>query len=312
MDKLLDSLLRNIYFNLDNPASYGSVAALYKEAKRTNNSVTLAQVKNWLNAQDTYTLQKPAIRKFARRKTIARGIGDQYQCDLCDMTALAPANKGFKYLLTCVDIFSKQAWAIAIKRKTAQLTAEAFKHVLKDGIPTKVQTDAGKEFLGAFKKLLDDKGITYFVATNPDIKCSVVERLNRTLKTKMWKYFTEHKTFKYIDVLQKLVTAYNHSYHRSIKMRPIDVTKENEDVVRHNLYGTSIPLRKHFKFEVGDRGRLAKGKSDFDKGYYEKWTREVFVVAQRKMADEAVYYVRDLQGEDIHGVFYGSELQKIA
>ncbi len=313
MDELrhVDALLRDIYFNVKNPACYSGAPAVYTEAKKVDPTITLAIVKEWLHSQETYALQKPAVRKFSRRKTVTSGVGEQYQVDLCDMSALASENQGFRYLLTCIDIFSKRAWALPIKRKTAEECAVAFAKVLVDGVPRKVQADDGKEFKGAFKRLLDQHGIHFFIATNTDIKCAVVERFNRTLKTRMWKYFTEKKTFRYTNVLQDLVRAYNKSWHRSIKCRPVDVTKRNEREVYTTLYGDNRHSRAGFKFAVGDQVRLAKGKSSFDKGYYEKWTREVFVVDRRKMSDEPVYYVRDLRGEQVYGVFYGKELQLV-
>jgi hypothetical protein len=306
----LDALFHNIYYNTKNAACYSSVAALYKAAKEKDPSVTYSRVKEWLGRQRTYTLQKPAIRKYPRRKTVTSGLCQQYQVDLCDMTAVASENRGFKYLFTCIDIFSKVAWAIPLRNKTAAQCALALQRVLKDGVPKSLQADDGKEFRGEFKKLLDKQGIKFFVARNPDIKCAVVERFNRTIKTRLWKYFTEHNTFKYLDVIQDLVDAYNHSYHRSIKRRPVDVNLENEGDVWQTLYGDMRLSKKDFKFNVGDKVRLAKGKSTFDKGYYEKWTDpEIFVVSSRKMADQQVYYIKDMDGVDVYGVFYAPELQ---
>ena len=89
------------------------------------------------------------------------------------------------------------------------------------------------------------------------------------------------------------------------------MSKSNEQQVWRNLYGQDSFPTKDFDFEVGDKVRLAVGKGEFDKGYYEKWTKEIFVIATRKMGDQPVYYVKDLEGNDIHGVFYRNELQKV-
>jgi hypothetical protein len=78
--------------------------------------------------------------------------------------------------------------------------------------------------LHPFFKSIDVK---YYVSENPDIKMGMVERFNRTLKERMWRYFTHNTTRRYIDVLQKIISAYNHSYHRIIKMRPIEVNEKN-------------------------------------------------------------------------------------
>ena len=69
-----------------------------------------------------------------------------------------------------------------------------------------------------------------------ETKASVVERLMRTLKTRMWRYFTAKKTMRYIDMLPDLVYSYNHTIHRSIKKKPAEVTIDNEKQVWHTLY----------------------------------------------------------------------------
>ena len=96
-----------------------------------------------------------------------------------------------KYLLTCIDVFSKRAWALPLKNKSSKATARAFRSILRYGKPRVVQTDGGKEFRGLFEKLLSDRDIKFIVSYNPDIKCAVVERFNRTLKGRIWKYFTQ-------------------------------------------------------------------------------------------------------------------------
>ena len=57
------------------------------------------------------------------------------------------------------------------------------------------------------------------------------------MKEKMFRYFTAKGTYKYIDILDDLVESYNNSYHRTIKMAPIDVNIDNQDVVWANTYG---------------------------------------------------------------------------
>ena len=101
-----------------------------------------------------------------------------------------------------------------------------------------------------------------FFATNSESKASVIERFNRTLKNKMFRYFTYTNTRTYIDVLPELLESYNNSYHRSIKMKPSQVNKSNESLVWQTLYGktfsTVTPVR--FKFNVGDQVRISKVK----------------------------------------------------
>ena len=102
--------------------------------------------------------------------------------------------------------------------------------------------------------------------TYNETKASVVERVIRTLKTRMWRYFTAKKTMRYIEVLQDLVDSYNRSKHRSIRKKPINVTQNNEREVWHTLYGEREkegPVK--YKFEVGDQVRISKMKRTFEK-----------------------------------------------
>ena len=102
-----------------------------------------------------------------------------------------------------------------------------------------------------------DNNIEFFTVKS-GLKASVVERFNRTFKNKMYKYFTTKDTLTYIDVLPKLVKSYNSTYHRSIKMKPSQVTEANEAKVWDTLYGGDVQKRVWFKFQVGDRVRISR------------------------------------------------------
>ena len=104
-------------------------------------------------------------------------------------------------------------------KTTGKTLVHAFKSVLKSGRkPKSLQTDKGTEFKNKdFQNFFKSKKIHFFTTENPETKASIVERLQRTLKSRMWKYFTHHRTLRYLDVLSKLVYAYNHSYHHSIE-----------------------------------------------------------------------------------------------
>jgi len=173
-------------------------------------------------------------------------------------------------------------------------------------------TDKGKEFIGKpFQDYLNKKLIIFFTSNSPDVKASVVERYNRTLKTRLYKFFTEKRTFRYLNVLPKIVNSINDSFHRMIGCTPNEVTKKNENEIRKRLYGET-PLKKLrsviFKFNVGDHVRITKEKKIFDKGYLPNFTEEIFVITERIPRYPVVYKVKDLNGENIEGIFYNSEL----
>ena len=141
--------------------------------------------------QDTYTLHKPARRNFKRNRVIVRGIDEQWQMDLADMQSLKDYNDSYRYLLVCTDVFSKYAWIIPVKSKTGPALVEAFKVILSSGRkPHKIMTDQGTEFFNkSFQTLLKNEDIELFNTFN-ETKAPIVERVIRTFKTKMWRYFT--------------------------------------------------------------------------------------------------------------------------
>ena len=139
----------------------------------------------------------------------------------------------------------------------------------------------------------------------------MLERFNRTFKNKMYKYFTAKNTLSYIDVLPELVSSYNNTYHRSIKMKPSQVTKANESKVWDTLYGGDVQKRVHFKFQVGDRVRISKVKRMFEKSYLPNFTEEMFTVFKILARQVPVYKLKDDAGEILDATFYEAELQKV-
>ena len=106
--------LSNYYFNTKSPVAFTSPLALYREAKKHYPSLTLHQVKTWLQSKDTYTLHKPVRYNFPRNRVIVTRIDYQWQADLVDISSLARFNEGYKFLLTCIDVFSKFAWVVLL------------------------------------------------------------------------------------------------------------------------------------------------------------------------------------------------------
>src|ERR1700755_1427738 len=146
-------------------------------------------------------------------------------------------NKNINYILTIIDIFSKYVWAIPIKQKTGNDISKAFEYIFKERIPRKIHTDKGIEFINKPTQELFKKHKIHWFATENEKKAQVVERFNRTLKSKMWKYFTQNKTKKWIDILPDLVKNYNRSDHRSIKMTPKQGSlPKNSKFVYGNLF----------------------------------------------------------------------------
>ena len=116
------------------------------------------------------------------------------------MQVFTKFNRGVKYLLAVIDVFSKYGWLIPLKDKTGKSVASALKTIFEERKPAKMWVDKGKEFYNK-----DVKNLTELYFTENEEKSSVVERWIRTMKEKMWKYFSAKSTNVYIDVLPNLV-----------------------------------------------------------------------------------------------------------
>ena len=150
-------------------------------------------------------LHRAARVNFPRRRVIVKGLNDLFQCDLVEMIKYSKQNKGYKYLLTVIDCFSKYAFVVPLKNKSGKNVTEAMKIVLKERVPKNLQSDLGKEFYNQdFQNLLKTYNINHY-STYSTLKASIVERFNKTIKHKMWKMFSLRGTYKYIDILPTLV-----------------------------------------------------------------------------------------------------------
>ena len=305
MGRRVEESLKRVYFDPKRVGSYGGVNALRR--------VTRAPVKavnQWLSEQDAYTLHKPVRIRFKRRRVIVGGRNHQWQADLVDLSKLKKDNDGYVFLLTVIDVFSKRAWCVPLKNKSASSLVTALKGLLVNIAPTTLQTDKGLEFLNrSVRRLLKEHGVHHFSTHNEETKASIVERFNRTLKTRMWRYFTKYQTVRYIDALQDFVQSYNDTYHRSIGMAPSQVNATNQEEVWQRLYGhdgKGVP-----KFKVDDRVRISKAKRRFEKGYMANWSEELFTIREVHASDPPVYRLVDDLGEVLDGTFYEPELQKV-
>ena len=291
------------YYNQKLVGSYGGVAALRRV-------VSGQDVERRLSEQDTYTLHKPVRRRFKRRCVVVGGPNQQWQADLVDVSRLKKTNDGTAFLLTVIDVFSKRAWCIPLKNKSALSLVAAFAPLLGNKAPITLQTDKGSEFLNrALQKLLKEYGVHHFATRNEETKASIVERFNRTLKTRMWRYFTKIQSVRYIVVLHDFVRSYNNTFHRAIGMAPSEVNATNQEEVWQRLYGhesVGIP-----KYRVGDCVRISKAKRQFKKGYMANWTEELFTNVDTHRSEPPVYRLADWHGERLAGTFYEPELQKV-
>ena len=143
------------------------------------------------------------------------------------------------------------------------------------------------------------------------MKSCLIERFNRTIKEKMFKYFSANNRRIYVVVLDLLVDQYNNAIHSSTKMTPkVASRKENENKVWRNLYPEFGGKTLTPKFSIGHRVRITKKKKTFDKGYTQRWTEEVFTISKIQSTIPVTYKIIDYNRGETQGSFYEQELQK--
>ena len=170
MEKRKESLLSKIYYNPRHEASFGGLEKLYRAAKATKKNLKISRndVRNWLRSQETYTLHKPVRRNYLRNRVFVAGIDDQFEADLADLQSLSAQNDNYRFLLVCIDCFSKYAWVRPIKNKTGPAVSRAFRDILEQGrAPNFLHTDQGTEFLNShFRNLMRQYGIQIFTTNS--------------------------------------------------------------------------------------------------------------------------------------------------
>ena len=309
-----EAVLRKLYYDINNSVSYSNPARLLSAAKEINPRITKKQVNDWLSMQDTYTLHRTSKLIFPRRKVIVRGIQHQYQADLMDMQNLSSQNSGTRYLLNVVDCFSRKAVSVCLNKKTGPVVAEALRRAFDVlGWPRKLQTDQGTEFINDFvARLTQSKGVRHF-SSDQELKASLVERFNRTLREKINKYMTHHQTPRYVDVLSKLVKNYNNSPHRGLLgMTPLSVTKANEGTVFRHQYGDYLKQKAWKpKFKIGDVVRVALIRRGFVKRT-KNFQKDLYQVVDVLSGTPPMYRLKTLKDNRlVKGSYYGPQLIRV-
>lgn len=311
MKKKTRTLLERLYLDPSSTGSLGGVDRLHEQAQK--HGISRDDVVKYLQSKESYTQHKPVRRRFKRRRIISVDVNDQYQIDLADMQKFARYNGGTKYLLTAVDCFSRFGWAVQVKSKGPDEIIDALSVIFKDyGPPLRIQSDNGGEFTGKkMKEFFRDSGVTFFTTKNDDIKCAMVERFNRTLKERLWRYMTQKNNYRYVDILKDVVYSYNHSIHSSTGFAPADVDEAEALKIREKMIEQSHEGR-HQDFQEGDHVRIAKMKGTFEKGYETNFTDEIFKITNTiPKGRRTMYQLEDLAGEPVTGLFYDEELSKV-
>ena len=256
-------------------------------------------------------LNKPTIQKFERQKVIVNHIDEIHSADLVDMTQYSKMNRGYKYIFTNIDVFSKIAYAFPLKSKKIQDIKPCFEKIFKKNKPKFIWSDRESSFFSKeMQQFFKDNNVKIY-HTNSHLKAVVIERFNRSLRELMMKEFVKNNNTVWYNILPKLIKIYNNRYHSTIKMKPIQVNKSNEKYIKENIY-TYNKTSKNPKFKINDLVRISLKRRDvFDKPSSNiKWSEELFKIHSINKSNVIIYKIKDLNDEIIKGIFYEKELQK--
>jgi len=286
--KILDSLYRD--------ASKGllTAPALNKYLKEKGyTGYTIKNIKEYLDSLETTQTSKS---QYSKVSYVAEGQREQYQIDLVYMPSNW-FNHNYKYLLTCVDVFSKKGDIIPLKDRNQDTVTDAFTKILSHmGIPKTIYSDQGSEFKNeTFQNLLDKHKIQIIFALG---HAPFVEVFNKTIKTKLIKYMSLHDTKNWSEFLPQVLEAYNNTKHSATGVAPNEVSSKNELQV-------AMKLRKHAKLGnypdlgAGDQVRLPIVHKTHQ-GYKQQWTDDLHTVEKSYhngvyMVDGDLYPRKELQ-----------------
>ncbi|CAB4013520.1 uncharacterized transposon-derived, partial [Paramuricea clavata] len=242
----------------------------------------------------------------------------QWSIDLADLNNLSRFNNQYRYLLVCVDIYSRYAFVRPLKTKTARNVANKFEDtLLKDKeIPLKIQSDEGTEFSLLKRDLSKKYGFTLFHTYNRETKAVHAERFIETIKQSINRSLTSlDHGYNYIQNLPLIVARYNESRHRGLyNLTPFDVYKRGREPsafqrIKTLLTNSTVTLQL---LKEGDIVRVARIKNSvFEKSSLRRWVKEKFRIKRVYITDPVTYSLEDLNREEIKGIFYRSELQTI-
>lgn len=216
-DQEVDKLLKKYHYDVNSPAAYSGVDKLYRIVNIKKKIIGRYRILKWFNSQDSYSLQKTPRRTFKRSKVLVGGLDHQWDCDLMQLNrnSISWDNDGINYVLVAIDVLSKYVWLQPLKKKTGKEVTQAFKNIFAQGrVPQRIRSDKGQEFNSKLTKtLFKEFGIHHFFTQN-ELHASVLERCIQTIRNKLFRYFTDKRTYRYIDKLQSFAYSYNNTPHR--------------------------------------------------------------------------------------------------
>ena len=270
-EKIIEEYYKNPRYGLS------SANKLYEVLKAKNltwnidnisKGITLNNIKEWLSKQEIHQILKSRHSKY--NSFVAENPLDQFQIDLIFMEKQWH-NSGYKYLLSCVDVFSKKGLMIPMKTKTKKETAEAINLLFqKMGKPKSIYSDKGSEFNNSdVLDILKQHKIKIIFALN---HAPFIESFNKTMKNKLYKYMNYLDTDNWTDAIDDILESYNNTPHSATKISPNKINSGNILQARMNIMKRA-KIKNYPDLDIGDTVRIPV-INKVAKGYKQQWTFE--------------------------------------
>jgi uncharacterized protein (UPF0147 family) len=226
------------------------------------------------------------------------------------------SDQKYKFILVVIDNWSKYLWCIPLKSKSGETVAEAFKALYNHSnrVPKKIHGDKGREWYNSkVKQVFHELNILLY-STENETKSSIAERVIRTLKEKIEPKLTQQelqsKAKSWLSILPEVVTDYNTSVHRTIKMTPQNASKEENQEYLRKLYFEfySKRIRNKDVLKVGDYVRVYRWRNHFEKSSKYRWSKELFIITEVVQTNSITYKIADTNNEEVIGSWYRQEL----
>ena len=316
--------LRNNYNTPGYPIAFSGINAIYSFYRGV---LSKEKIKEILSSVENYTLHRE-YHGGQRNTSYSHFKRQKFEMDLLDIQQLASDNDGARYLLTCIDTFTRKAFVRILTSKEAKYVVEAFKSILNEAVeyPKTLVLDRGTEFTNKlFVEFCKQNGIKVWMPDSSS-HAAYVERFNRTLQDLIYRYLTENETNRFVNVtdkdgnllnvLRNLVGTYNNRKHRMTGVTPNQADEDESTHLQIRLRQSKEQLkvkRKATKFKVGDEVRIAKQKGKFSRGYQERSNQEIFRIYKIKTNLKIPMYVLETYDgkEVLNGSFYDFEITKV-
>jgi len=284
---------REIFTDTSHAASFSNPSQVLQALKREGNGferATIQQVKHALAKLSSYSRHRQIRRRNHSMTTRSDDVDERWQLDLMNCSSFkSQLNDGFKYLLMIIDVFSRRLTVVPLYDRKCEETSEALELIFMTTgrIPKTITSDSGQEFKGkAFRALCRKYSIKQYFTVSDKTHASLVERVIRTMRTKMGKLMTHRETTRYLDKLGNLVSNYNNSTHSTLGISPNEASSSiaNRQLASFNtrwrLNRPNMPRKEgeELPFKVGDQVRIPMPSRRFRKSHEPSFSQQTFAV----------------------------------